>query len=88
MEERLVSVSEETTTGVKQMQESGTLLFHAINVTKSKVALMYTSCCCSSATVMCVMLQLHASTGAKGSVKQVPVGVLSSDLLVSYLLYT
>ena len=37
MEERLVGVSEETTTGVKQMQESGTLLFHAINVTKSKV---------------------------------------------------
>ena len=46
MEERLVSVSEETTTGVKQMQESGTLLFHAINVTKSKVALICTSCCC------------------------------------------
>ena len=37
MKERLVGVSEETTTGVKQMQESGTLLFHAINVTKSKV---------------------------------------------------
>lgn len=44
MKERLVGVSEETTTGVKrlyQMQENGTLLFPAINVndsvTKSKV---------------------------------------------------
>lgn len=44
MKERLVGVSEETTTGVKrlyQMQSSGTLLFPAINVndsvTKSKV---------------------------------------------------
>lgn len=44
MKERLVGVSEETTTGVKrlyQMQASGTLLFPAINVndsvTKSKV---------------------------------------------------
>lgn len=44
MKERLVGVSEETTTGVKrlyQMQVSGTLLFPAINVndsvTKSKV---------------------------------------------------
>ena len=44
MKERLVGVSEETTTGVKrlyQMQESGALLFPAINVndsvTKSKV---------------------------------------------------
>ena len=44
MKERLVGVSEETTTGVKrlyQMQDSGTLLFPAINVndsvTKSKV---------------------------------------------------
>ncbi|VAH37365.1 unnamed protein product [Triticum turgidum subsp. durum] len=47
MKERLVGVSEETTTGVKrlyQMQESGTLLFPAINVndsvTKSKVYLL------------------------------------------------
>jgi adenosylhomocysteinase len=46
MKERLVGVSEETTTGVKwlyQMQESGALLFPAINVndsvTKSKVYL-------------------------------------------------
>jgi adenosylhomocysteinase len=44
MKDRLVGVSEETTTGVKrlyQMQETGTLLFPAINVndsvTKSKV---------------------------------------------------
>jgi adenosylhomocysteinase len=44
MKERLVGVSEETTTGVKrlyQMQANGTLLFPAINVndsvTKSKV---------------------------------------------------
>jgi adenosylhomocysteinase len=44
MKERLVGVSEETTTGVKrlyQMQINGTLLFPAINVndsvTKSKV---------------------------------------------------
>ncbi|VAH52666.1 unnamed protein product [Triticum turgidum subsp. durum] len=38
MKERLVGVSEETTTGVKrlyQMQESGTLLFPAINVNDS-----------------------------------------------------
>jgi adenosylhomocysteinase len=48
MKERLVGVSEETTTGVKrlyQMQESGTLLFPAINVndsvTKSKVIYIY-----------------------------------------------
>ena len=61
MEERLVSVSEETTTGVKQMQESGTLLFHAINVTKSKVALMYTSCCCSRWTRKPSWLLLHYS---------------------------
>ncbi|CAL5018931.1 unnamed protein product [Urochloa decumbens] len=47
MKERLVGVSEETTTGVKrlyQMQETGTLLFPAINVndsvTKSKVAVV------------------------------------------------
>ena len=44
MKQRLVGVSEETTTGVKrlyQMQANGTLLFSAINVndsvTKSKV---------------------------------------------------
>lgn len=44
MKDRLVGVSEETTTGVKrlyQMQQNGTLLFPAINVndsvTKSKV---------------------------------------------------
>jgi S-adenosylhomocysteine hydrolase len=44
MKDRLVGVSEETTTGVKrlyQMQKDGTLLFPAINVndavTKSKV---------------------------------------------------
>nr|GMD63079.1 adenosylhomocysteinase [Ipomoea batatas] len=48
MKERLVGVSEETTTGVKrlyQMQENGTLLFHAINVndsvTKSKFDNLY-----------------------------------------------
>ncbi|VAH37263.1 unnamed protein product [Triticum turgidum subsp. durum] len=48
MKERLVGVSEETTTGVKrlyQMQESGTLLFPAINVndsvTKSKFDNLY-----------------------------------------------
>ena len=47
MKERLVGVSEETTTGVKrlyQMQETGALLFPAINVndsvTKSKVYLL------------------------------------------------
>jgi adenosylhomocysteinase len=45
MKDRLVGVSEETTTGVKrlyQMQKDGTLLFPAINVndavTKSKVS--------------------------------------------------
>ncbi len=50
MVERLVGVSEETTTGVKrlyQMQDSGSLLFPAINVndsvTKSKV--LYRSGC-------------------------------------------
>ncbi len=50
MVERLVGVSEETTTGVKrlyQMQDSGSLLFPAINVndsvTKSKV--LYRSSC-------------------------------------------
>lgn len=48
MKERLVGVSEETTTGVKrldQMQANGTLLFPAINVndsvTKSKVLLSF-----------------------------------------------
>jgi S-adenosylhomocysteine hydrolase len=48
MKERLVGVSEETTTGVKrlyQMQANGTLLFPAINVndsvTKSKVRFVF-----------------------------------------------
>jgi adenosylhomocysteinase len=50
MVERLVGVSEETTTGVKrlyQMQDSGSLLFPAINVndsvTKSKVRFRFVS---------------------------------------------
>jgi S-adenosylhomocysteine hydrolase len=50
MLERLVGVSEETTTGVKrlyQMQDSGSLLFPAINVndsvTKSKVRFRFVS---------------------------------------------
>jgi adenosylhomocysteinase len=48
MKDRIVGVSEETTTGVKrlyQMQANGTLLFPAINVndsvTKSKVYISF-----------------------------------------------
>ncbi|KAF8768577.1 hypothetical protein HU200_007125 [Digitaria exilis] len=70
MKERLVGVSEETTTGVKrlyQMQETGTLLFPAINVndsvTKSKVhAFLCSSLCRSKSCFLPFNLQVELSS--------------------------
>ena len=76
MAERLVGVSEETTTGVKrlyQMMENGSLLFPAINVndsvTKSKV----------SAALMCGCVVWCAHCGC------VVVGVSQCSLVVTWV---